>query len=51
MVDAKHVLRALCASGISGIGELGPRGLLESIDYSVVDRSRILPHLATSSAR
>jgi putative spermidine/putrescine transport system substrate-binding protein len=28
---------------VSGTGELGPRGLLEPIDYAIVDRSRILP--------
>jgi putative spermidine/putrescine transport system substrate-binding protein len=43
MVEAKHVLWDLCDSGVSGTGELGPRGLLEPIDYAIVDRSRILP--------
>lgn len=43
MVEAKHVIWDLCDSGVAGIGELGPRGLLEPIDYNVVDRTRILP--------
>jgi putative spermidine/putrescine transport system substrate-binding protein len=43
MVEAKHVTWDICDSGVAGIGELGPLGLLEPIDYSIVDRSRILP--------
>jgi putative spermidine/putrescine transport system substrate-binding protein len=43
MVEAHHVTWDLCDSGVSGIGELGPRGLLEPIDYSIVDKSKILP--------
>ncbi|HWK46887.1 MAG TPA: ABC transporter substrate-binding protein [Stellaceae bacterium] len=43
MVEAKHVTWDICDSGVAGIGELGPRGMLEPIDYTVVDRNRILP--------
>jgi putative spermidine/putrescine transport system substrate-binding protein len=43
MVEAKHVIWDMCDSGVAGIGELGPLGLLEPIDYSIVDRSHILP--------
>jgi len=43
MVEANHVTWDMCDSGVAGIGELGPLGLLEPIDYSIVDRSRILP--------
>lgn len=46
MVEAKHVIWDICDSGVAGIGELGPRGLLTPIDYKVVDKSRVLPEFA-----
>lgn len=41
MVDAKNVTWDVCDAGVGAIGELGPRGLLEKIDYSVVDKSKV----------
>lgn len=46
MVEAKHVTWDICDSGVAGTGELGPRGLLEPIDYSIVDKSHVLPEFA-----
>jgi putative spermidine/putrescine transport system substrate-binding protein len=46
MVEAKHVIWDMCDSGVAGIGELGPLGLLTPIDYKVVDKSRVLPDFA-----
>ena len=46
MVEANHVLWDLCDSGVAGIGELGKLGLLEPIDYSIVDRTQVLPEFA-----
>ena len=41
MVEARHVTWDVCDSGVGGIGELGPAGLLTPIDYSVVDRTQV----------
>lgn len=46
MVEARTVAWDLCDSGITGIAELAPRGLLTPIDYSVVDKSKVLPGFA-----
>ena len=46
MVEANHVIWDLCDSGVAGIGELGPRGLLTPIDYGVVDKTRVLADFA-----
>lgn len=40
MVEANAVTWDICDAGAAGLGELGPLGMLEDIDYSVVDRSR-----------
>src|SRR5689334_23021454 len=39
MVSAKNVTWDVADSGLGGTGELGPAGLLEEIDYSVVDKN------------
>ena len=41
MVQAKNVTWDVVDSGLAGVGELGPLGLLEEIDYSVVDKSKV----------
>ncbi|MFO1085532.1 MAG: ABC transporter substrate-binding protein [Reyranellaceae bacterium] len=41
MVQAKNVTWDVVDSGLGGTGELGPLGLLEEIDYSVVDKSKV----------
>lgn len=46
MVEAGHATWDLCDSGLAGTGELGPKGLLTPIDYSVVDRSKVVPEFA-----
>ena len=46
MVEAQHVIWDLCDSGVAGIGELGPLGLLTPIDYTVVDKTRLLTDFA-----
>ena len=43
MVEAQAVRWDLCDSGVTGLAELASRGLLAPIDYSVVDRSKVLP--------
>jgi putative spermidine/putrescine transport system substrate-binding protein len=43
MVQAKNVTWDIVDSGLAGTGELGPLGLLEEIDYSVVDKSKVTP--------
>ena len=43
MVEAKNVSWDLCDSGVTGLAELVPRGLLTPIDYSVVDKAKVLP--------
>ncbi len=46
MVEAHSVSWDLCDSGVTGIAELAPRGLLTPIDYSIVDKSKVLPGFA-----
>ncbi|SKA30679.1 putative spermidine/putrescine transport system substrate-binding protein [Enhydrobacter aerosaccus] len=46
MVTAKNVIWDMVDSGLAGTGELGPAGLLEEIDYSVVDKSKVTPGFA-----
>jgi putative spermidine/putrescine transport system substrate-binding protein len=41
MVQAKNVTWDVVDSGLGGTGELGPAGLLEEIDYSIVDKSKV----------
>jgi putative spermidine/putrescine transport system substrate-binding protein len=41
MVQARNVTWDIVDSGLGGTGELGPLGLLEEIDYSVVDKSKV----------
>jgi putative spermidine/putrescine transport system substrate-binding protein len=41
MVQAKNVTWDIVDSGLGGTGELGPAGLLEEIDYSVVDKNKV----------
>lgn len=46
MVSAKNVTWDVVDSGLGGHGELGPLGLLEEIDYSIVDKSKVTPGFA-----
>ena len=46
MVEARNVSWDLCDSGVTGLAELVPRGLLAPIDYSVVDKGKVLPGFA-----
>ncbi|MDB5370380.1 MAG: hypothetical protein JWP20_1938 [Roseomonas sp.] len=41
MVQARNVTWDIADSGVAGTGELGPAGLLEEIDYSIVDKSKV----------
>ncbi len=44
MVESGNVTWDICDGGAAAIGELGIKlGLLEPIDYSVVDRSKVIP--------
>lgn len=46
MVEARNVTWDIVDSGLAGTGELGPLGLLAEIDYSVVDKSKVVPDFA-----
>ncbi|MBO1076791.1 ABC transporter substrate-binding protein [Roseomonas marmotae] len=46
MVQARNVAWDVADSGVAGTGELGPLGLLEEIDYSIVDRNKVDPEFA-----
>ena len=46
MVQAKNVTWDIVDSGLGGTGELGPLGLLEEIDYSIVDKNKVTPGFA-----
>ena len=46
MVEARNVAWDLCDSGVTGLAELAPRGLLTPIDYAVVDKAKALPGFA-----
>jgi putative spermidine/putrescine transport system substrate-binding protein len=41
MVQARNVTWDIADSGVAGTGELGPAGLLEEIDYSIVDKTKV----------
>lgn len=43
MVEAKAVTWDVCDAGAAAIGELGPLGMLEPIDYTVVDKNKTIP--------
>jgi len=47
MVEAHQVIWDVADLGFGDIAELGRAGLLEPIDYAIVDRSQVLPGLAT----
>jgi len=46
MVEARHVVWDICDSGLGSTMELGALGLLEPIDYGVVDKAKVLPGYA-----
>jgi putative spermidine/putrescine transport system substrate-binding protein len=46
MVEARNVTWDVVDSGLAGTGELGPLGLLEEIDYSIVDKNKVMPEFA-----
>ena len=46
MVQAKNVTWDLVDSGLGGLGELGPIGMLEEIDYSIVDKKKVVDGFA-----
>lgn len=46
MVDARNVTWDLVDSGLAGTGELGPLGVLEEIDYTIVDKSKTVAPFA-----
>jgi putative spermidine/putrescine transport system substrate-binding protein len=46
MVQAKNVTWDICDSGVAGLGELAPLGMLEKIDYTVVDKKKCLADFA-----
>lgn len=46
MVESKNVTWDVCDSGLGTQSSLGPEGLLEPIDYTIVDKNKIVPGLA-----
>lgn len=46
MVESKNVTWDVCDSGLATQSSLGPEGLLEPIDYTIVDKTKIVPGLA-----
>lgn len=46
MVDAKRVSWDLCDRAFPSSLELGPAGLLEEVDYNIVDKNKTLPGFA-----
>ncbi|HEX2885900.1 extracellular solute-binding protein [Vineibacter terrae] len=46
MVEAKRVIWDLCDRAFQSSLELGPAGLLEEVDYGIVDKSKTLPGFA-----
>jgi putative spermidine/putrescine transport system substrate-binding protein len=46
MVDARNVIWDLCDSGAGDSIELGRLGMLEPIDYGIVDKEKMLPGFA-----
>jgi putative spermidine/putrescine transport system substrate-binding protein len=45
MVEANHVVWDLCDLGPQTL-ELGPSGLLSAIDYTIVDKNKVIPEFA-----
>ena len=46
MVEARNVTWDVADSGVAGTGELGPLGMLEEIDYTIVDKGKVIPEFA-----
>jgi putative spermidine/putrescine transport system substrate-binding protein len=46
MVEANAVRWDFCDSGVTGLAELATRNLLAPIDYTVVDKAKVLPEFA-----
>jgi len=46
MVESKTVLWDVCDTSVGGVMELGKAGLLEEIDYTIVDKRKVRPGLA-----
>jgi putative spermidine/putrescine transport system substrate-binding protein len=46
MVEANSVRWDMCDSGVTGLAELATRNLLAPIDYTVVDKAKVLPGFA-----
>jgi putative spermidine/putrescine transport system substrate-binding protein len=46
MVEANSVRWDVCDSGVTGLAELATRNLLAPIDYTVVDKAKVLPGFA-----
>jgi putative spermidine/putrescine transport system substrate-binding protein len=46
MVEAKNVIWDICDLGPQAVGELGPIGMLTKIDYTIVDKNKVIPEFA-----
>jgi putative spermidine/putrescine transport system substrate-binding protein len=46
MVEAKNVVWDVCDTSVGAVMQLGEAGLLEEIDYTIVDKSRLRPAFA-----
>ena len=46
MVEAKAVTWDVCDCGMAAMSELGPIGMLQPMDYGVIDKSRVFPGFA-----
>jgi putative spermidine/putrescine transport system substrate-binding protein len=46
MVEAKNVVWDVCDTSVGAVMQLGEAGLLEEIDYSIVDKSKLRPEFA-----
>lgn len=46
MVEARNVSWDICDSGVTGLAELVPRGLLTPIDYAVIDKTKVVDGFA-----
>jgi putative spermidine/putrescine transport system substrate-binding protein len=44
MVESKHITWDFCDCGAAAIGELGPLGMLESLDFSIIDKAKSNPN-------
>jgi putative spermidine/putrescine transport system substrate-binding protein len=47
MVEAKHVIWDVMDLDLGNTGQLGAAGLMEPMDYSLVDKSQVLPGLSS----